>query len=83
MNEQTKSLGELMGVILYGEVTYRNYLNIPEARHNADAKIKQLLTACKQAGLKFVPDHFDNVTAESGLYEGIMKAVAQIEEIEL
>lgn len=43
----------------------------------------ELLKAFKGAGLRFVPDFFDNVTFQSGHHEGIMKAIAQIEDIEL
>ena len=42
-----------------------------------------LLQTCKEAGLRFVPDFFDSVTFQSGHYDGIMKAIAQIEEIEV
>ena len=48
MTEQ--ELREKIANLLYGELTYRNYLAIPEVRHNADIMISKVLAIIKEAG---------------------------------
>ena len=50
MTEQ--ELREKIANLLYGELTYRNYLAIPEVRHNADIMISKVLAIIKDAGYK-------------------------------
>ncbi len=56
MTEQTETekLRERIVEILYGELTYKNYLTLPILQHNADLKVNEVLKACKEAGLQFV-----------------------------
>ena len=49
MDTESK-LREKLAEVLYGELTYRNYLAIPEVRHNADIMISKVLAIIKEAG---------------------------------
>ena len=37
-------LKDKIAEVLYGELTYKNYLAIPEVRHTADLKIDQIIS---------------------------------------
>jgi len=41
---------EKIAEILYGELTYKNYLSIPEVRRNADLKIDRILALLPDVG---------------------------------
>ena len=54
MTTKTEQLRKKIVEILYGELTYKNYLANPKVRHTADAKIDQVLHAFKDIGGAFV-----------------------------
>ena len=41
------SLREKIAEILYGELTYKNYLKVPSVRQTADSKIDQIIALMK------------------------------------